>query len=160
MASSNPRPATGAVKNTKRLGRGQGSGHGKTAARGQNGAKSRSGHKFKAGFEGGQMPLSRRLPKFGFKSPFRVEYQVLNVESLEACVKVGRLPKDEAITPDSLWAAGLINRSTMPVKILGNGELTMKLNVEAHKISKSAIEKIEKAGGTAKQLFVEEAKAA
>jgi large subunit ribosomal protein L15 len=155
MASMNPRPAKGAVKNTKRIGRGQGSGHGKTSGRGDNGAKSRSGYKSKPGFEGGQMPLARRLPKFGFHSPFRTEYQVLNVDALESCLKIGRLPKDTTITPDTLWAAGLINRSTMPVKILGNGELTFKLNIEAHKISKSAIEKIEKLGGTAKQLFVE-----
>jgi len=155
MASMNPRPAKGATKNTKRIGRGQGSGHGKTSTRGENGAKSRSGAKFKAGFEGGQMPLARRLPKFGFKSPFRVEYQVINVDALEVCVTNGRLPKGETITPDTLWVAGLINRSTTPVKILGNGELKTAMKVEAHKISKSAIEKIEKAGGTAKQLFLE-----
>jgi len=99
------------------------------------------------------MPLARRLPKFGFHSPHRVEYQVVNVDTLEACVVNGRLPKDAPITPDVLWQAGLINRQGMPVKILGSGELTQKLNVEAHKLSKSAIEKIEKSGGTAKQLM-------
>ncbi|HWF44146.1 MAG TPA: 50S ribosomal protein L15, partial [Candidatus Kapabacteria bacterium] len=104
-------------------------------------------------FEGGQMPLARRLPKFGFHSPFRTEYQILNVESLEACVVNGRLPNDRTITPDVLWEAGLINRQGMPVKILGNGEITQKLNVQAHKISKSAVEKIEKAGGSVEQLF-------
>ena len=153
MASNNPRPSAGATKSVKRVGRGQGSGHGKTSTRGMNGAKSRSGHKFKAGFEGGQMPLARRLPKFGFKSPFRVEYQILNVEALEMCVTNGRLPKNETITPDTLWAAGLINRQGMPVKILGNGEITSAITVQAHKISKSAIEKIEKAGGKAEQLL-------
>jgi large subunit ribosomal protein L15 len=153
MASMNPRPAKGATKNTKRIGRGQGSGHGKTSTRGENGAKSRSGHKFKAGFEGGQMPLARRLPKFGFHSPFRVEYQILNVDALETCITNGRLPKGETITPDTLWEAGLINRSSMPVKILGDGEIKIAMNVEAHKISKSAVQKIEAAGGTAKQLF-------
>ena len=153
----NPRPAKGATKNTKRIGRGQGSGHGKTSTRGENGAKSRSGAKFKAGFEGGQMPLARRLPKFGFHSPFRVEFQIINVESLEACVSIGRLPKGETITPELLLAAGLINKTNVPVKVLGAGELKSKINVEVHKISKSAIEKIEKAGGTAKQLFVETA---
>ena len=100
------------------------------------------------------MPLARRVPKFGFHSPFRVEYQVLNVEALQTCVENGRLPKGETITPDLLWQVGLINRSTMPVKILGAGEITIALNIEAHKISKSAIEKIVKAGGTAKQSDV------
>jgi large subunit ribosomal protein L15 len=153
MAISNPRPSTGANKNSKRVGRGEGSGHGKTSTRGSNGAGSRSGNKFRPGFEGGQMPLARRLPKFGFHSPFRTEYQILNVESLEACVANGRLPNDRTITPDILWEAGLINRQGMPVKILGNGEITQKLNVQAHKISKSAVEKIEKAGGSVEQLF-------
>jgi large subunit ribosomal protein L15 len=103
------------------------------------------------------MPLARRLPKFGFHSPFRVEYQIINVADLQECVNIGRLPKNEAITPDTLWEAGLINRSTKPVKILGSGDVTIAMNVEAHKISKSAVEKIEKAGGKAKQLLVEEA---
>jgi large subunit ribosomal protein L15 len=153
MAISNPRPNTGANKNSKRVGRGQGSGHGKTSTRGSNGAGSRSGNKYRAGFEGGQMPLARRLPKFGFHSPFRTEYQILNVDALDACVVNGRLPNDQMITPEILWQAGLINKQGMPVKILGNGELTQKLSVQAHKISKSAVEKIEKAGGSAKQLF-------
>ena len=153
MAISNPRPNTGANKDRKRVGRGQGSGHGKTSTRGSNGAGSRSGNKYRAGFEGGQMPLARRLPKFGFNSPFRTEYQILNLDALEACISNGRLPLDQTITPDILWEAGLINRQGMPVKILGNGELTQKLKVQAHKISKSAVEKIEKAGGVAEQLF-------
>src|SRR6476469_8417824 len=101
MSNMNPRPAAGSTKNVKRVGRGQGSGHGKTSTRGENGAKSRSGHKFKAGFEGGQMPLARRLPKFGFHSPFRTEYQILNLDALEVCVTNGRLPKDQVITPDT-----------------------------------------------------------
>ncbi len=100
------------------------------------------------------MPLARRLPKFGFFSPHRVEYQILNVDALQACVASGRLPGDRQITPDILWEAGLINRQGMPVKILGDGDLTLKLSIQAHKISKSAIEKIEKAGGKAEQLFV------
>ncbi|MEO6940754.1 MAG: 50S ribosomal protein L15 [Candidatus Kapaibacterium sp.] len=159
--STNPRPAKGATKNTKRIGRGQGSGHGKTSARGENGAKSRSGAKFKAGFEGGQMPLARRLPKFGFHSPFRVEYQIINLDALELCVSNGRLPKGETITPDLLLEVGLISKTTLPVKVLGSGEIKKAINVEVHKISKSAVKKIEAAGGTAKQLFVEavEAKA-
>jgi large subunit ribosomal protein L15 len=158
MGLSNPRPAVGANKDRKRVGRGQGSGHGTTSTRGSNGAGSRSGNKYRAGFEGGQMPLARRLPKFGFHSPHRTEYQILNVDALEACVANGRLPLGQTITPDTLWEAGLINRQGMPVKILGNGELTQKLSVQAHKISKSAIEKIEKAGGTAQQLLSEEKK--
>jgi large subunit ribosomal protein L15 len=153
MAFSNPRPAVGANKNRKRVGRGEGSGHGKTSTRGSNGAGSRSGNKYRAGFEGGQMPLARRLPKFGFHSPHRTEYQIVNVETLELCVANGRLPKGETITPDTLWEAGLINRQGMPVKILGDGELTQKLSVQAHKLSKSAVEKIEKAGGSAEQLM-------
>jgi large subunit ribosomal protein L15 len=158
MAFSNPRPARGAKKSPKRVGRGEGSGMGKTSTRGSNGAGSRSGNKYRAGFEGGQMPLARRLPKFGFHSPFRTEYQILNVDALEMCVVNGRLPKDQTITPDTLWEAGLINRQGMPVKILGNGEITTKVNIQAHKISKSAIEKIEKAGGSATQLFAQESK--
>ncbi len=153
MAFSNPRPAVGANQNRKRVGRGEGSGHGKTSTRGSNGAGSRSGNRYKAGFEGGQMPLARRLPKFGFHSPHRTEYQVVNIDTLEACVSNGRLPKDQTITPDILWAAGLINRQGMPVKILGNGELKQKVAIEAHKLSKSAVEKIEKAGGTAKAIL-------
>src|ERR1700733_14980185 len=153
MASSNPRPARWSNKSRKRVGRGEGSGHGKTSTRGSNGAGSRSGNKYRAGFEGGQMPLSRRLPKFGFHSPHRTEYQIINVDTLEACVANGRLPQGQAITPDLLWEAGLINRQGMPVKVLGDGELTIALNVQAHKISKSAIEKIEKAGGKTEQIF-------
>ena len=99
------------------------------------------------------MPLARRVPKFGFHSPHRTEYQVVNVETLDACVVNGRLPKGATITPDVLWQAGLINRQGMPVKILGNGDLTQKVSIEAHKLSKSAVEKIEKAGGSAKQLL-------
>lgn len=157
---ANPRPAQGSNRSEKRIGRGQGSGHGKTATRGMNGAKSRSGHKMKAGFEGGQMPLARRLPKFGFHSPFRTEYQVLNVEALDACVQNGRLPKNETITPETLWQAGLINRQGMPVKILGNGEIKTAVKIQAHKISKSAAEKIKNAGGTTEELYASaEAKA-
>lgn len=153
MANTNPRPAAGAVKSNKRVGRGQGSGHGKTATRGMNGAKSRSGFKHKFGFEGGQMPLARRLPKFGFKSPFRVEYQVINVEAIDTCVSNGRIPKGEEITPELLWMVGLVNRSTMPVKVLGNGEIKTAVTVRVHKISKSAQEKITAAGGKAEEII-------
>jgi large subunit ribosomal protein L15 len=153
MSFSNPRPAVGANQNRKRVGRGEGSGHGKTSTRGSNGAGSRSGNKYRAGFEGGQMPLARRLPKFGFHPPHRTEYQIINVDTLEICVTNGRLPKGQTITPDTLWEAGLINRQGMPVKILGDGELTQKLSIQAHKLSKSAVEKIEKAGGSAEAIM-------
>jgi len=93
------------------------------------------------------MPLARRLPKFGFKSPFRVEYQVINLDAIEACVTNGRIPKGEAITPDLLWEVGLVNRSAYPVKVLGTGEITQAVTVQVHRVSKSAQEKIEKAGG-------------
>lgn len=103
------------------------------------------------------MPLARRVPKFGFNSPFRVEYSILNLDAIEACVTNGRLPKGEIITPDLLWEVGLISRSALPVKILGNGELTVAVTVQVDKVSKSAQEKIEKAGG--KVLGIEEAAA-
>jgi large subunit ribosomal protein L15 len=143
----NPRPASGAIKNNKRVGRGISSGHGKTSTRGSNGAGSRSGNKKKPGFEGGQMPLIRRLPKFGFKSPFRIEYEEVNVSRLEESVKSGRLPKDQPITPALLRASGLIKGGHAPVKILGNGDVSVAMTVQVHKISKGAAEKIEKAGG-------------
>lgn len=98
------------------------------------------------------MPLARRLPKFGFKSPFRVEYQIINLDALEICVQNGRLPKGETITPDLLWEVGLINRAALPVKILSNGELTQAVTVQVHRVSKSAQEKIEKAGGKVIEL--------
>lgn len=143
----NPRPARGAVKNNKRVGRGIGSGHGKTSTRGSNGAGSRSGNKRKLGFEGGQMPLVRRLPKFGFTSPFRIEYEEVNVSRLEESVKSGRLPKGEPITPALLRSTGLIKGGHAPVKILGVGEVSVPMILQVHKVSKGAAAKIEKAGG-------------
>lgn len=136
----------GSRKTKKRLGRGVGSGWGKTSGRGHKGAGSRSGSKRRAWFEGGQMPLQRRIPKFGFYSPFRTEYSVVNVDQLE------NLKDVTEITPEVLRELGLIRNFNKPVKILGQGELKKKLVIKAHKFSKSATEKIEKAGGTATLL--------
>ena len=136
----------GSRKTKKRLGRGVGSGWGKTSGRGHKGAGSRSGSKRRAWFEGGQMPLQRRVPKFGFYSPFRTEYSVVNVDQLE------NLKDVTEITPEVLRDLGLIRNFNKPVKILGQGELKKKLAIKAHKFSKSATEKIEKAGGTATLL--------
>lgn len=148
---SNLTPAEGSRKKTKRIGRGQGSGHGKTATKGHKGAKSRSGHKFKLWFEGGQMPLSRRIPKFGFKSRNREEVQGVNVESLEKLVVEKRL-SGSVVNPEVLYSLGLISKKNDPVKILGNGDLKAKLEVIAHAFSKSAVAKIEAAGGKATVL--------
>jgi len=148
---SNLTPAAGSRKKTKRIGRGQGSGHGKTSTKGHKGAKSRSGHKFKLWFEGGQMPLSRRVPKFGFRSRNREEVQAVNVENLERVVTEKKL-SGAVVNPEVLYALGLISKKHVPVKILGNGNLKSKLEVSAHAFSKSAITKIEAAGGKATVL--------
>ncbi len=140
-------PAKGSRKKTKRIGRGQGSGDGGTATKGHKGAKARSGHKFKLWFEGGQMPLTRRVPKFGFTPRNRVEQQVVNLSALEELVAKKRL--DAVISPETLYKAGAISRKNTPVKILGDGELKSKLQVSAHAFSKSAKAKIEAVGGTA-----------
>jgi len=141
-------PAPGSRKNKKRVGRGPGSGTGKTAGRGQKGAKARTGTSIPAGFEGGQMPLHRRLPKRGFHNLFRTEYQVVNVRDL------GELEGE--VTPETLKGAGLISSLRHPVKILGVGELGKALDIRAHAFSGSAREKIEAAGGTAHVLTGEE----
>ncbi len=152
----NPRPASGAIKSNKRVGRGIGSGHGKTSTRGSNGAGSRSGNKRKLGFEGGQMPLSRRLPKFGFTSPFRIEYEEVNVSRLEESMKSGRLPKGELITPALLRATGMIKGGHRPVKILGNVYVSVVMIVHVHKVSNGAAEKIEKACGKIEAMTISE----
>ena len=149
---SNPRPAPGSIKNTKRIGRGQGSGHGKTATRGHNGAGSRSGYKQKRGFEGGQMPMMRIMPKFGFKSPFRVEYAEVNVSRLEEAFLKGHFPKGQVVTPALLRASGVITGGHQPVKILGDGDLKASLTIQAHKFTKGAQTKIEAAGGKVELL--------
>ncbi len=143
MDLSNLKPAEGSVKNKKRLGRGAGSGWGGTAGRGHKGAKSRSGYKIKAGFEGGQMPLQRRVPKFGFRSPNKVVYHVVNVGQLQGVAdKIG---KSELSFHDFV-SVGLVGKKDL-IKILGDGEISTSVKVEAHAFSKSAQEAIEKAGG-------------
>ena len=141
MGLSDLRPPKGAKHSKKRIGRGQGSGQGKTAGRGHKGAKSRSGFKFKRGFEGGQMPLHRRVPKRGFHNPFRVEYDVINLDTLAARFEAGTV-----ITPEALVAAGLVTGNS-PVKVLARGEVSKALTVKAHKFSGKAAEKIAAAGG-------------
>ncbi|MBI4534733.1 MAG: 50S ribosomal protein L15 [Ignavibacteriae bacterium] len=148
---SNLTPARGSRKKRKRIGRGQGSGHGGTATRGHKGAGSRSGTRYVAGFEGGQMPLVRRVPKRGFTSPFRIEYQVVNVETLERLATDGKV-QDGLVNPEILVKIGVVKKKSVPVKILGNGELKAKLNVSAHAFSKSALAKIETAGGKAQTI--------
>jgi large subunit ribosomal protein L15 len=138
--------ASGSHKKMKRIGRGTGSGHGGTSTRGHKGHQSRSNFKRKRSFEGGQMPLNRRLPKFGFKNPFRIEYQCVNVETLEQLVKMGRFTGD-TIDFDVLFDLGVINKNNVPLKVLGNGTISKSLNVTAHKFSGSAKAKIEAAGG-------------
>lgn len=138
-------PATGAVKQRKRLGRGQASGKGGTCTRGHKGAKSRSGNAKKLGFEGGQMPLQRRVPKMGFKNPHRKEYIGINLDTLQSLSDAGKF-KEVVVDRDLLSANGLIGKNDL-VKILGRGELKVKLKVIVHKFSKTAAEAIQRAGG-------------
>jgi large subunit ribosomal protein L15 len=147
MPLNNLRPPQGATHAKKRIGRGQGSGNGKTAGRGHKGAKSRSGYKFKRGFEGGQMPLHRRVPKRGFHNPFRVEYEVVNLDTLGLRFDTGTV-----ITPDLLREHGLVQGAKARVKVLARGEVGKALTVRAHKFSGKAAEKIAAAGGATEQL--------
>jgi len=142
MDLSQLRSAEGSTKNKKRRGRGEGSGSGVTAGRGHKGYGSRGGSKKRAWFEGGQMPLQRRLPKFGFTNNNKVPYQVVNLDALEQFKDV------KTITSSTLKDANLIRKAELPVKILGDGKLESKINVEVNAISKSAREKIEKLGGS------------
>ena len=142
MNLSNLRPAEGSTKTRKRIGRGPGSGLGGTSTRGHKGAKSRSGYKNKIGFEGGQMPIQRRLPKFGFKNINRVEYKAINIETLQSLAEAKNLSK---IGIAELQEAGFISSSQL-VKVLGNGTLTLKLEVEAHAFSKTAEAAIQAVG--------------
>ncbi|MFT3740351.1 MAG: 50S ribosomal protein L15 [Breznakibacter sp.] len=148
MELHNLRPAEGSVKNRKRIGRGEGSGHGGTSTRGHKGAKSRSGYSKKFGFEGGQMPLQRRLPKFGFNNMNRKEYKAINIEVLQTLAERTGV---SAIDPTVLLNAGLVGKNDL-VKILGNGTLTTKLDVKAHAFSKTAQAAIEAVSGTAVKL--------
>jgi large subunit ribosomal protein L15 len=150
MPLNNLRPPQGATHAKKRVGRGQGSGNGKTAGRGHKGQKSRSGYKFKRGFEGGQMPLHRRVPKRGFHNPFRVEYEVVNLDTLGLKFDAGTV-----VTPDLLRERGLVPGgpgSKVKVKILARGEVGKALTVHAHRFSGKAAEKIAAAGGATEQL--------
>jgi len=147
---SNLKSAKGSTKPRKRIARGEGSGRGGTATRGSNGQKSRSGFKYRAWFEGGQMPLQRRVPKKGFNSPFRIEYQAVNVTSLQKLIDDKKV-EDGVINAVVLYKNGLISKALAPFKILGNGDIQAKVEVEAHAFSKSAKEKIESAGGTIKE---------
>jgi large subunit ribosomal protein L15 len=146
MSLSNLRPPKGAKHSKKRVGRGQGSGNGKTAGRGHKGAKSRSGWKSKRGFEGGQMPLHRRVPKRGFHNPFREEFEVVNLDTLGE-----RFDAGVDVTPDLMRERGLVGREGR-VKVLARGEISKALTVRAHKFSGKAAEKIQAAGGKAEVL--------
>src|SRR5258705_13632087 len=140
------KPAVGSRRNRKRVGRGPGSGSGKTSGRGENGQKSRSGYSRKRGFEGGQMPLKRRVPKRGFTNIFRTEYRTVNVDRLN------EIPAGSEVTPESLYELGLLRKGSAPVKVLGNGELKVALTVRVHKYTGSAAQKIQSAGGTAEVI--------
>jgi len=148
MDLSNLKPAKGSVKRSKRVGRGQGSGKGGTSTRGHKGAKSRSGYSKKIGFEGGQMPLQRRVPKYGFKNINRKEYKAINIITLQALAEKNNLEK---IDFEILRKAGLIAKNDL-VKVLGKGTLERKLEVHAHAFSKSAVEAIEALKGTVVKL--------
>ncbi len=140
------RPPKGAVKRSKRIGFGMGSGHGKTATRGSKGQRSRAGSRTRPGFEGGQMPLHRRLPKRGFTNIFKKHYAVVNLSNLEG------FSADQKVTPESLVERGLIKKLGDGLKVLGNGELKVGLTISAHLFSRPALEKIKAAGGTAEVI--------
>jgi len=144
---SNLKYAKGSRKNRKRVGRGEGSGHGQQSTRGNNGQLSRSGVKHKAWFEGGQMPLQRRIPKFGFTNIFKVEYQVVNLNAIQRLVDEKKI-SNQKLNADELKKLGLVSSSKKPIKVLGKGDIKSKLTVEVADFSKSAQQKIEAAGGT------------
>jgi large subunit ribosomal protein L15 len=147
MDLSDLKPSEGSKKNRKRVGRGHGTGQGTQAGRGHKGAQSRSGFKFKRGFEGGQMPLHRRIPKRGFHNHFRVEYAVVNLDVLAE-----RFEEGTVITPELLRERGLIHSARQPIKVLARGDMSKKLTVRAHKFSGKAAEKIAASGGSAEVL--------
>jgi large subunit ribosomal protein L15 len=149
---SNLKPAPGSRKKEKRVGRGQGSGHGGTSTRGHKGQKSRSGESIKPWFEGGQMPLIRRIPKRGFRNPFKVEYQIVNLGRLQELIDRGKISADTKVTPELLYEVGAVSKKALPVKILGDGELKVALEISAHAFSKSALQKIQAIGGKAIKL--------
>jgi large subunit ribosomal protein L15 len=147
MDLSDLKPAKGAKKNRKRVGRGHGTGQGTQAGRGHKGAQSRSGFKFKRGFEGGQMPLHRRIPKRGFHNPFRVEYAVVNLDALAERFEPGTV-----VTPELMRQKGLVRGGRERIKVLARGDVSKKLTVRAHKFSGKAAEKIAAAGGAAEVI--------
>jgi large subunit ribosomal protein L15 len=148
MGLNNLKPAAGSKFPKKRVGRGPGSGNGKTAGRGNKGAQSRSGYSYKRGFEGGQMPLHRRVPKRGFNNTdFRTEYEVVNLDQLEARFEAGA-----TVSPETLRSSGLVSARHARIKVLARGEVSKALTVQAHKFSGKAAEKIAAAGGTAEAL--------
>jgi len=142
MDLSSLKPNKGSTRNTKRLGRGEGSGQGVTAGRGHKGYGSRGGNKKRAWFEGGQMPIQRRLPKFGFTNINKIVFQVVNVSDLQ------NVDYDKIINAEVLYDLKLVRKKTTPIKVLGNGDITKKIQIEVNAISKSAREKLEKAGGS------------
>lgn len=148
MNLHNLTPAKGSVKKSKRIARGQGSGHGGTSTRGHKGAKSRSGYSTKIGFEGGQMPLQRRVPKFGFKNINRVEYKAVNLDVIQSLIERKNVTE---ITPEVLRNHGIISRNDL-VKILGRGELSAKITISAHKFSSAAKSVIEAQGGNCSEI--------
>src|SRR5690606_1706495 len=148
MNLHNLTPAKGSTKNRKRIARGQGSGHGGTATRGHKGAKSRSGYSKKIGFEGGQMPLQRRVPKFGFKNINRVEYKAINLDIIQSLIERKNITE---VTPQILRDNGVISRNEL-VKVLGRGELKTKINVTAHNVSDTAKAGIEAKGGNCSEI--------
>ncbi len=152
LSLNNLKPATGSTHKKKRVGRGPGSGLGKTAGRGHKGQKSRSGYSSKIGFEGGQMPLQRRLPKRGFTNIFKKEWLEISLAKIEENFKAG-----DEVTPEILHERGLIKKAKHDVVILGNGEVSKGLNISAHRFTKTAKDKIEKAGGTATVIVKEPA---
>lgn len=150
MELNNLKPQEGTTKNRKRIGRGPGSGRGGTSTKGHKGAQSRSGYKFRPWFEGGQMPLYRRVPKFGFKNPFRVEYQVINLDVIQKFLDEDK--KLSTIDHEFLASKGYISKTNALVKVLGRGELKGKVEVKLNKFSASAKSAIEAAGGSAVEL--------
>ncbi|MCX8112722.1 MAG: 50S ribosomal protein L15 [Bacteroidia bacterium] len=147
----NLKPAPGSTHKEKRIGRGEGSGHGGTSTRGHKGDKSRSGYRLKRGFEGGQMPYQRRIPKFGFRSPFRVEYFPLNLDRISALLEAH--PDLTELTPDWLYEQGYVRRG-MPIKVLARGQLSRPITLRVHKVSAAAQAAIEKVGGKVVSLSV------
>lgn len=144
---SNLKYAKGSRKNRKRVGRGEGSGHGQQSTRGRNGQLSRSGAKHKAWFEGGQMPLQRRIPKFGFTNIFKIEYQIVNLNSIQKLIDLKKI-SDQKLDAGTLKKLGLVSSTKKPIKVLGKGDIKAKVDLAVNDFSKSAQQKIEAAGGT------------